>query len=263
MPRLFVALPAYNEEAALPPLLEAFAQLFKELPPSWNPHVIVVDDGSADGTSRVVREAAESGFPVELIVHEQNRGLGEAILTGLRRVVALSRQRGDVVVCMDADDTHPPETVHEMLRVMIRDRADIVIASRYRHGSHQVGVPFHRQVLSFGALVVFRVFLGIEGVRDYTCGYRAYKVELLQRAFDYYGDKLITRAGFACTDQLLMNLAALGVTIREVPFVLRYDRKQGESKLQLGTTLMETFRMLAHARGEMRRVRASQGKPKK
>ncbi|MBX3729543.1 MAG: glycosyltransferase [Candidatus Sumerlaeia bacterium] len=255
MPRLFVSLPAYNEEACLPPLLRSFQRLFATLPPETRPHIVVVDDGSADRTAEVVRRAARAGVPVELVQHPQNRGLGEAIKTGLRRVVELSTSDDDIVVCMDADNTHPPRFVPGMLETGLSEDADIVIASRYRRGSRQHGVPLHRQAMSLGALVLFRLFLGLPGVRDYTCGYRAYRLRLVRRSFEHYGDRLITRAGFACTDQLLVNMACLGARIREVPFVLRYDRKRGASKLELGTTILETFRLLAAGRRKLRAAR--------
>ena len=78
---------------------------------------------------------------------------------------------------------------------------------------------------------------------------------MVKRSIERYGDQLITRAGFACTDQLLVNMACLGARIREVPFILRYDRKVGESKLQLGTTILETFRLLAAGRRKLKRAR--------
>jgi dolichol-phosphate mannosyltransferase len=256
MARLFISLPAYNEEGSLPPLLRSFARLFRQLPAGYDPLIIVVDDGSKDRTADVVRRAARKGLAIELVRHPVNKGLGEAIKTGLRRVAELSTSDEDFVVCMDADDTHPPRHIPGMLDRARRDQADIVIASRYRRGSRQHGVPPHRQAMSLGALVLFKLFRNLPGVRDYTCGYRAYRLGIVRRSFEHYGDRLITRAGFACTDQLLVNMACLGARISEVPFILRYDRKQGESKLQLGTTIVETFRLLAAGR---RRLRAARG----
>jgi dolichol-phosphate mannosyltransferase len=248
--RLLIALPAYNEEACLPPLLEAFARLFDRLPENVEPIVIVVDDGSSDNTAQVAAESEqELGIRVEVIRHGMNRGLGPAIVTGLRRAVELSTNlHRDLIVCMDADNTHPPDAVPRMVALMRREEADIVIASRYRRGSRQVGVPLHRQVMSLGARFLFQLTMPLEGVRDYTCGFRAYRAEIVQRGFDKWGDGLLTRAGFACTDQLLVRYAALGARIREVPFILRYDRKVGPSKLQLGKTVLETFTMIGEAR---------------
>lgn len=253
MPRLIVMLPAYNEAVGLPPLIAAFEELFATLPPDSDPLIVVVDDGSQDGTADVLREPAARGAPVQLVQHPENRGLGQAIMTGLRACMEHVRSDEDAIVCMDADNTHPPDHAAPMLE-RIAGGADIVIASRYRRGSKQVGVPLFRQALSLGALIVFKAVLQLPGVRDYTCGYRAYRAGLIRRALEEYGDGLITRAGFACTDQLLVHLAALGnVRIEEVPFILRYDRKHGESKLRLGVTVKETFRLLAEARRTLRR----------
>ncbi|MDX2176451.1 MAG: glycosyltransferase family 2 protein [Candidatus Sumerlaeia bacterium] len=249
MPRLLVALPAYNEEACLPPLLNSFAKLFAEHP-ELDGVVIVVDDGSADRTAAVAEKWAKR-LPVHVVRHERNKGLGEAIKTGLRTAVELSKSDRDVIVCMDADDTHPPRFIPSMLR-KIESGADIVIASRYQRGSTQRGVPLRRQVLSWGAFLVFSTFLRLPGVRDYTCGYRAYRVSLVKKGFERYGDSIIERSGFACTDELLVNLAALGARIREVPFSLRYDRKVGESKIKLGLTVRETFKLISEGRARLR-----------
>jgi dolichol-phosphate mannosyltransferase len=251
MPRLIAALPAYNEAECLPRLLKSFGEMFAEQKLD-EPVIIVVDDGSKDDTAGVCRRAAES-LPVRLVQHPQNRGLGAAIITGLKTALEEARSDDDVIVCMDADDTHPPRFVPSMLE-QVRAGADMVIASRYQPGSEQHGVPFNRLVLSVVARYMFQIVVGIPGVRDYTCGYRAFRVSLIRKGFEKYGDQLITRGGFACTDQLLVNLACLGAKIREVPFVLRYDRKVGESKINLGLTIVETFGLLLHARRELKRA---------
>ena len=100
--------------------------------------------------------------------------------------------------------------------------------------------------LSFAARWLFHWRLRLQGVRDYTCGFRAYHAGTMRRAFDVYGESLITRKGFACTDEILVNLARLDPRphIAEVPFVLRYDRKLGESKLEVWKTARETLKML-------------------
>ncbi len=253
MSRLIVVLPAYNEEDCLPPLLRSFRRLFRRLE-ERDPMVIVVNDGSQDGTARV-SEIAARRMPLRLVNHERNKGLGEAIKTGLRAALEESRSDQDVIIGMDADNTHPPRHVIPMLK-RIEAGADLVIASRYRRGSRQVGVPLHRQLMSLGALLLFKIFLQLPGVRDYTCGFRAYRSGLIRRAFEEYGDSLITRNGFACTDQLLVNLACLEpLRVDEVPFILRYDRKVGASKLNLGVTIAETLRLLLDGRRKLKKAR--------
>ena len=243
MPQVILALPAYNEAGAICDLLEAAVQAFAKMH-SFSPRVIVVDDGSSDGTAEVV-QAFRAPFPVEVVRHEVNRGLGPAIITSLKTALERSTDPLDVIVNMDADNTHPPETIPAMLR-LLDGGADVVIASRYRMGSRQFGVPLKRRILSWGARWLFTWRLKLPGVRDYTCGFRAYHARTIARAFETYGDRLITRAGFACTDEILVNLAKLEPRprIAEVPFVLRYDRKQGVSKLELMKTVRETVKML-------------------
>ena len=144
---------------------------------------------------------------------------------------------------MDSDDTHPPDVIPGMVE-KIRAGADLVIASRYQPGSRQIGVPLFRLMLSFGARWLFRWKLGIRGVRDYTCGFRAYRASLIRMGLEKYGDDIITREGFACTDELLVKLAHFEPVIAEVPFILRYDQKHGRSKIQLFKTIRETLKML-------------------
>lgn len=242
MPTVFVALPAYNEEASLPPLLEHFVEL--ELPEPWEMRMLIVDDGSADRTAELARSFADR-LNLEVIEHGKNRGLGPAIKTGLQ--AALDRSESpdeDLVVCMDADNTHHPRYVHDMLP-LIAEGADLVIASRYRPGSEERGVPAIRRLYSRGARLLFWMTLRLPGVRDYTCGYRAYRTALLRRGFEAWGDDLIEGDGFACTDELLVKLARLdpAPSIREIPFILRYDLKEGESKLPLFKTILGTLKL--------------------
>ncbi len=243
MPQVILALPAYNEAEGLPGLLDAAVETFAGIK-EFEPRILVVDDGSNDGTAEVVRKY-QAPFPVEVVIHEQNRGLGGAIITSLKESLARSNDPDDVIVNMDADNTHPPSTIPAMLDKLAHG-VDVVIASRYRQGSEQHGVPFKRRVLSYGARWLFALRLHLKGVRDYTCGFRAYHAKTIQRAFDTYGDQLITRAGFACTDEILVKIARMEPLprIEEVPFILRYDRKMGESKLELMKTVRETLKML-------------------
>ncbi len=165
------------------------------------------------------------------------------IITGLEAALEHSQSDDDVVVCMDADHTHPPDAMPPML-ARLEAGADIVIASRYRKGSRQRGVPLRRQLLSLVGRILFTLRLHLKGVRDYTCGYRAYRVRVLREGFAKYGDALIERAGFACTDELLVKLAPFCSRIEEVPFILRYDRKRGESKLPFWATVKATLALL-------------------
>jgi len=246
-PQIILVLPAYNEEENLTPLLYEAREAFDGAGfVDWR--VVVVNDGSTDHTGEVLRSLVDKlGERVVVVTHPANRGLGEAIMTGLKSAANIARQDSDVIVCMDADNTHSPAYVPEMVS-KIAAGFDVVIASRYRQGSREVGVPLQRRMLSLGARWVFRLMLHLPDVRDYTCGFRAYRFGVVRLAMERYGDELITRKGFACTDELLVKLSKLTSKITEIPFVLRYDKNRSRSQLPLMRTVWETVKMLVTAK---------------
>ncbi|MBX7246730.1 MAG: glycosyltransferase family 2 protein [Candidatus Sumerlaeaceae bacterium] len=240
--KIVLALPAYNESANLEPLIIAAEQVFATN--NYPFDIVVVNDGSSDNTLDVLKHLAESRPHLHIENHPQNRGLGAAIKTSIVAALALAPADDDIIVNMDADNTHDPKYIPSMADKIWKGGYDCVIASRYQAGSEEVGVPFFRLMLSRGARLLFQLFLRLPEVRDYTCGYRAYRASLLREAVSLHGDGLITRQGFACTDELLVRLSTISRKITEVPFVLRYDKKQGRSKLPLMKTVAETLKML-------------------
>ena len=236
---LIVVLPAYNEAQNLPPLLAAFAELHRTLPLSC----IVVDDGSADGTAAAV-EGCASLLPVAVVRHERNRGLSAALETGFR-AACQGRNDDDVVVCMDADNTHVPGQI-PMMVARLGEGFDIVIASRYRRGAKVEGVSLFRRALSGGATLLFTFLVPTPGVRDYSCGFRAYRVGILRRALERYGEEVFSLKGFACTAGLLFACRRLGARMSEIPIDLKYQQKRGVSKLALRRTVGESLRLVWH-----------------
>jgi dolichol-phosphate mannosyltransferase len=241
---ILIVLPAYNEAAGLPPLLNEIRAVMNESRLEYK--VVVVDDGSSDGTwDMIVRHAQE--MPIVPVRHEVNRGLAEALRSGLQ--VALSRAApADVIVTMDADNTHAPGLVMRMLG-LIREGHDVVIGSRYVAGARVVGVPFHRRVLSYSASLLMRAVFPITGVRDYTCGFRAYRASVLQAAFARYSEKLISQKGFSCMVDILLKLRTMDPIMGEVPLVLRYDLKHGMSKMRAARTIVDTLVLMARNLG--------------
>jgi dolichol-phosphate mannosyltransferase len=238
-----VVLPAYNEAASLPPLLDRL----RDLAADWGEvmTVWVVDDGSSDGTAEIALEGHE-GLDVRLVSHPVNLGLGQAVHSGLRAALAEAGEE-DAVLVMDADDTHDVGLVPVMQRALV-DGADLAIASRFVSGGNDSTAPGFRRLLSRGAAVLFRVALPLDGVRDFTSGYRAYRVSLLRRASGHYGERLIEEKGFACMVELLLKLRHCHPVVVEVPLVLRYDRKQGASKLRLRRTILQYLKLLIRDR---------------
>jgi len=204
---VYLLLPAYNEEKALPSLLE------KVRSQDWR--MVVVDDGSSDRTAEVAAKHCSV-----LLRHDQNRGLGEALRTGFD-YLARNAADDDVVVTMDADDTHDPALIPAML-AKLKD-SDIVIASRYCRGGRQTGVGWLRAVLSRVMSLVLGLAFPVRGASDYSSGYRAYKVNLLKKGLR------IESRGFACMPEVLVKLAATGARVAEVPLVMHYELKKSGS----------------------------------
>lgn len=243
-----MALPAYNEEAGLPPLLANLEKTFELLSKQgFQRTYVIVDDGSKDQTLKILREHAER-LPIEIVIHQQNQGLGFTIRDALRKASELA-ESGDIIVTMDADNTHPPALMLRMVHRILEGN-DVVIASRYREGARIVGLHWFRKLMSFGARVLFQALFPIPGVRDYTCGYRAYRAEILKTAFEGYGDAFIEHQGFQCMADILLRLSYMKVIINEVPMILRYDLKGGESSMRVGTTVFNTLKLLAKRRLE-------------
>ena len=240
---IFVALPAYNEGKRLGQLIEKIGQTFDSN--GLNYTVIVVDDGSTDDTAEIA-DAAGKEYPVKLVQHKQNQGLSGALNTCLRSSLQLAGE-SDIIITMDADDTHPPKIIDRLIRA-IDEGYEVAIASRYQPGSRVVGVPWNRILLTIVASYMFRLLMPITGVRDYTCGYRAYKHSVLEEAISFYGDEFVSEKGFSCMVDVLLKMRRFGYVMGEVPFVLRYDQKEGLSKMPVGNTVITTLKLFLKRR---------------
>ncbi len=225
---VFVLLPAYNEAESIPALLPRIhAALHRR---RFTYRVVLVDDGSTDETvSRAERFARD--MPMDILRHPINRGLGETIRDGIEYCVRRGAP-GDVVVRMDCDDSQDPAFIASMID-RLEAGCDVAVASRYPAGGGQTGVHGHRKWLSWAAGWYMKAVFPIRGLRDYSCGYRAYRWEILSRALAVYGNRFIERKdlGFACTLEKLVKLELLGARFAEVPHVLHYDRKKSASKM--------------------------------
>jgi len=240
---IVIVLPAYNEVDSIGGLLQGFCEAFEE--ERWDWRIILVDDGSSDGTGEAAR-SFQHKINLEIITHPRNRGLSESLKTGLIRAVKSSSNK-DSIVTMDSDGSHLPGLLFRMVR-LLKEGHDVVIASRYRNGSRIRGVSLFRRFLSTGAAVLCKTTFPIRGVRDYTCGYRAYRATLIKKAFTDYGIELISEPGFSCMVELLLKLNKYDPIITEVPFILRYDLKLSESKMDIKATIQQTLWLLLKTR---------------
>ncbi len=241
--RVHFVIPAYNEAASIGDLIRRIAEVCGET--SLDYDVLVVDDGSDDETGALALEAG--GASTQVIRNERNMGLGASIRRGLG-AAADAAADADAIVTLDADLTQNPAYVPAML-ARLTEGADVVIASRFRPGAGVEGLGPVRRLLSSGASVLVALVRPIPGVRDYSCGFRAYRAEVLKRAFAALGDGLVTESGFACMVELAERLRG-HATFAEVPFVLRYHEKRKPSAIRIWPTIRAYLRVLARVSRE-------------
>jgi dolichol-phosphate mannosyltransferase len=237
---LYIVLPAYNEEESIGKLLDRISYYLSDSGID-NYEVLVVNDGSTDRTAEILDEYRQK-MPLRVVLHESNKGLGQTIRDGLKSASEAAADN-DIIITMDADDTHTPGLIYRMVNTL-REGYDVVIASRYRKGARVYGLSWGRRLLSRMASCIFRVLLPIKGVRDFTCGYRAYRARALKEAFAKYGDRFIDQQGFQAMVDIILRLRAMHVIFGEVPFILRYDMKQGTSKMNVKATIMKTLKLI-------------------
>ena len=247
---IYAVLPAYNERENLDPLLQNFAGLKDKLKSSDALHVVVVDDGSEDGSSAIVKRF-QARLDLDLVQHPKNMGFPAALRTGLSRALELAKAKGlkedDAAVVLDADNTQNPELLPQMAE-KIREGVDVAIASRYAPGGSQTGVSALRVVLSQICGWILQIFFPVPNVRDYTSSYRMIRLKTLEKLSEETGGQFYEAETFVCACEFLFNLKDAGAKFTEVPLALRYDLRKGASKMNVLKTVIGYF-------GLMRRLR--------
>ena len=214
---LSIVIPTYNESKNIIKILDS---LRTALTREMNAEIIVVDDNSPDGTSNTVEEYAKNsknqGYSIEVIRRENKRGLSSAIVTGIERA------KGDAVVVMDSDLSHPTKTIPQMVEELQSSDCDIVVASRYVKGGSVSGWPFKRKLISKGATKIAQHGLGIK-IKDPMSGFFAFKRHIVNNIkFDAIGYKIL----------LEILVKARGAKVKEIPYDF-IDRATGSSKMDL------------------------------
>jgi dolichol-phosphate mannosyltransferase len=235
-PKYVFVVPAYNEAANLPRL---FADC--ESRPWFHTEgsrLIVVDDGSADGTADIA-EAYQGPITVEVVRMGTNQGPGAAFRAGFAAALAHCDPAEEAyVITLEADTTNDLDALPEMMEAATGG-ADVVLASWQMEN-----VSAKRQLLSRGAGFVVRHALGVEA-HTVSSFYRVYRASALRRASEHYGDKLIRESGFACKAELLAKMSARGMRVAEVKVPLDSSRRIGESKMPIARTIVAYWRMMA------------------
>lgn len=238
--KCFIILPCFNEEKNIKPLIHSINEVLESHLPY---KIIAVNDGSYDRTCEVLKDLS-ADYPVEILEHPRNMGLGAALRTGLLAAAEESFE-DDFVVIMDSDNTHNPKHVLDM--VFAAENADVVVGSRYIKGGAQLNVPPHRVILSKAINLLVRRLFGLP-LKDATSGFRCFRAVLVKRLSDIFKDSIIESEGFTASLELLLKAVRSGGVVAEVPILLDYGKKGGASKMRLFSTIVNYVILLFRVR---------------
>jgi dolichol-phosphate mannosyltransferase len=238
---LLVVLPTYNERPNIESIVEGvlrheFARL------------LVVDDGSPDGTAQAAEDLGRTRFPGRIdVLHRRGpRGFGLALADGLRKAL---ESGADAIGQMDADLSHDPVYIPGMMTAL--QAHDLVIGSRYLRGISVVNWPLHRVFLSAFANRYIRFITALE-TQDCTSGFRIWRRDALAKMpLDR-----VRANGYAFLTEMLFDAARLGCRIGESPIIF-IERQKGYSKVSSGVlmeSLMTPWRLILRS-GRVRRAR--------
>lgn len=236
--RPLVAVATYNEIETLPRLVDA---VFHHLPGA---EILVIDDNSPDGTGQWCQQKADSDPRVKCLHREGKLGLGTALSTILR-YAADRRDQYPCVVTMDADFSHPPERLPDLVAAMDppgQSPLDVAIGSRYVRGGRIEGWPLSRYAMSRAVNFFARWMMGLPP-KDCSSGFRCYRTGLLAR-MDF---QAISSHGYSFEEEILWRLHRLGARFGEVPIHF-VNRRHGSSKInprELVTSLAVLLRLAA------------------
>ncbi len=229
---LWIALPTYNERENLERMLAA---LFEQLPAA---RVLVIDDGSPDGTGELADQFATANPRIAVLHRTSKEGLGAAYRAGFERILA--QEDCSAILQMDCDFSHAPEQVPDLLRSLAAG-ADLVLGSRYVAGGSTPGWSRRRRFVSRGGSLFARIVLGLP-FRDLTGGFKAWRRDTLARLGTEGGHA----NGYGFQIEMTWRARNLGARIVEVPITFR-DRIAGSSKMS-GAIVREALLMVLRLR---------------
>jgi dolichol-phosphate mannosyltransferase len=214
-----IIIPTYNESQNILRLIDAIEE---NVPRDILSEIVIVDDNSPDGTGQIVEKHTKPRVSFVRVIHRQKKeGLVSAILDGI------ANSKGQNILIMDADFSHPPETIPLIVKELLRDPNCIVVASRYVTGGSIKGWPFKRRLISNGAVKIARHGLKVQNVKDPMSGFFALRRDIIENI-------KIDSSGYKILLEILVKVRK--VRVKEVPYTF-VDRKSGKSKLGLNVML--------------------------
>ena len=217
-PSIWVIVPTYNERDNLGPITEA---ILGALPDA---HVLIVDDGSPDGTGELADDMARANPAISVLHRSAKQGLGRAYVAAFKDLLT---RDADIVIQMDADFSHPVRFLPSLLEPLLKGNADLVLGSRYAKGGHIPRWNIFRRLISRGGSVFAGVVL-LMPYRDLTGGFKAWRVPVL-REIDL--DRLHA-GGYAFQIETTFQARLAGARILEVPITFE-ERRVGQSKMSM------------------------------
>lgn len=246
LPVVSIIIPTYNESRNIVRLIRSIRSSIDD---HFSAEIIVVDDNSPDKTARIVEEYADSIhqkknyrqqysssnldvqqiFSVRVICRESKEGLVSALLEGVKNSL------GNYVLILDADFSHPPNVVVDMINELVNSHYDIVSASRYLEGGQIIGWPLRRRAISKSATLLARTILGLNQVTDPMSGFFAFKRDVITHiTFNTSGYKLL----------LEILVKTENPKVKEISYTFT-DRKVGSSKLD-SKVILDFVKALLH-----------------
>ena len=215
-----VIIPTYNEKENIEAIIRAVFGLEKKF------HILIIDDGSPDGTAAIVKRMQQE-FPDRLFLVERSGklGLGTAYICGFKWAI---EHKYDFVFEMDADFSHNPQDLLKLYDACANEGADVAVGSRYITGVNVVNWPMGRVLMSYCASIYVRMVLGVD-IRDTTAGFVCYRRQVLETI---ELDKIRFK-GYAFQIEMKFTAHQCGFTIREVPIIF-INRVLGTSKMSGG-----------------------------
>ena len=215
-----IIIPTYNESRNIIGILKSIGE---NLPKNITAEAIVVDDNSPDLTGKIVEDYLKNvkkiaGYTMDIIHRTSKNGLSSAILSGIQRA------KGDLIVVMDSDFSHPPHVIPKMLESLKKYQCDMVVASRYINGGKINGWTLKRKLMSKIATLIATKGLGVK-TKDPMSGFFAFKKNILKGVnFDAIGYKILL--------EILVKKS--GIAVKEIPYTFE-NRSIGSSKLDSST----------------------------
>jgi len=212
-----VIIPTYNEKENIEKIIRKVFSLQKDF------NVLIIDDGSPDGTADIVKNLQKE-FPEKLFIEERKGklGLGTAYIHGFRWAL---KRHYEYIFEMDADFSHNPEDLERLYKACVEQGADVAIGSRYINGITVINWPIGRVIMSYYASTYVRTVLGMD-IRDTTAGFKCYK----RRVLETINLNKIKFMGYAFQVEMKYNAWKHGFKLVEVPIIFT-DRKEGVSKM--------------------------------